>query len=143
MRTDAEKFATYSIEIAPGIFFPALTSGLNATSKRTLSAQAFHVGIRYRIPWEILNNAKIGIEYNRGAKYWQGYNDSSEDPLNKLNTNGNVWDVYYIQPLNKHLMLRFGHTMVQNHYENLLITTPTRVDEIITNTYMLLDAKFF
>jgi len=142
MRTDAENFNSYGVQVGD-TYIPITDSGLNATSKRKLSAQAFHVGLRYRIPCEFMNNAKIGIEYNRGSKYWQGFNNSSEDPLNKLNTNGNVWDVYYIQPINKHLMLRFGHTMVRNHYNNVPVFVPDRVDEKITNTYMLLDAKFY
>ncbi|MCP4714302.1 MAG: DUF3373 family protein [Deltaproteobacteria bacterium] len=100
-----------------------------------------HAGFRYNIPWKVLNNAKFGVEYNHGSKYHSGGNWSSEDPLQKLNNRGGgTWDFYYIQPIDKHFKVRVGYTYLQKRYDGL--PPLKRVDEKITNGYILLDAKF-
>ncbi|MCP4713806.1 MAG: DUF3373 domain-containing protein, partial [Deltaproteobacteria bacterium] len=105
------------------------------------SATAYHVGFRYNIPIDFLNVPKFGVEYNHGSKYWMGNTGASEDPLNKLSTRGYAWDFYYIQPINRNLTLRLGHTLVRNRYK-MGMSGPDHVKQKIKNTYLLLDAKF-
>ncbi len=108
------------------------------------SARAWHVGLRYRLPFEFLNNAKFGIEYNTASKYMFGINAGAQDPLHKMDNRGAAWDFYYIQPLNKHLLMRFGYTVLDARYTGgeIFIGEPKRINSRITNTYVLMDAKF-
>ena len=99
------------------------------------------LGTRYTIPWELMKNPKLGIEYNYGSKYWTNTNQASEDPLRKLNTRGYAWDFYYIQPINKVLSARLGYTWIRNEHPDLG-GEDIRYMQRITNTYLLLDAKF-
>ncbi len=117
--------------------------GLVSDRKRDTNSYAFHVGMRYALPWKALNGSKFGMEYNYGAKYWMGFNNASEDPLHKLNVNGHAWDFYYLQPISKNFNLRVGYTFLHNNYFNQYISKVQDIDEKITNTYLLLDAKFF
>jgi len=117
---------------------------LNLNGKRDHTAYAIHVGTRLNLPLKILNNPKIGIEYNKGSKYLVGSNYASEDPLHKLDTRGYVWDIYYFQPIIKHFSLRAGFTFVHNNYSDSgsYFGQPFRVNQEITNAYCLMEAKF-
>jgi hypothetical protein len=144
-------FAGYSYMLTKGtgvaryqvgpIKIPGL--GLLSDHKRDTNSCAFHVGTRYALPWKVLNGSKFGVEYNYGSKYWMGFNDASEDPLHKLNVNGHAWDFYYLQPITKNFNLRFGYTLLENKYFNQYIGEVQGINENISNTYVLLDAKFF
>lgn len=145
-------FAGYSYMITRGggmaryrigpINIPAY--GLQSTNKnRDTSASAFHVGMRYTLPWELLQTPKFGVEFNYGSKHWMGFNSGSEDPLHKLDVNGHAWDFYYLQPITKNLNFRIGYTMLHNNYYNPYIGDVQDVDETINNMYLLLDARFF
>jgi hypothetical protein len=112
-------------------------------NKRDREGRSVPVGLRYNIPFAALNEPKFGVEYNWGSKYWFSGHFAAEDPLNKLQLNGYCWDFYYIQPLNKNLMLRFGYTRLKREYPELTAQTyPARFEEKVTNAYMLLDARF-
>ncbi len=100
-----------------------------------------YLGGRYTIPFEALNNPKFGIEYNYGSKYWTNTNKGSEDPLGKLNTRGYAWDFYYIQPINKVLSARLGYTWIRQEHPALGKEDDHYMNRV-TNTYLLLDAKF-
>jgi hypothetical protein len=123
---------------------PIMNAGLlneNGNSDRT--AHALHVGFRYTFPWEILNDPKFGFEYNSGSKYWFGLNAGAEDPLMKLDTRGDAYDFYYIQPINENFFFRFGYTMLHRKYSGLWMWgQPPKVTERINNMYLLMDARF-
>ena len=124
---------------------PLLRMGLlndDGTSDRT--AHALHVGFRYTFPWEILNEPKFGFEYNRNSKYWFGLNAGAEDPLMKLDAKGaDVYDFYYIQPINDNFMFRLGYTYLHRKDQGLWMWgQPTSVTERIKNMYILMDARF-
>jgi len=123
---------------------PLQTVGLmsNGDADDDRNAHALYVGMRYNIPWEMLSNPKIGVEYNQGSKYWLGLNGGAEDPLRKLTTRGNAWDFYYLQPITKNFMVRVGHTFVHQRYVYAPVGQPDRLNSDIRNTYMLLDANF-
>lgn len=114
-------------------------------NERDTAAHAWHVGFRYNIPIQALNIPKFGVEYNSGSKYWMTGAWAAEDPFNKLSVNGRCWDFYYIQPINRNLMLRVGYTWLKRDYPMLTRRATSdrpRYEETITNTYLLLDAKF-
>jgi hypothetical protein len=107
------------------------------------AAYAFHLGSRVTLPIDMLKQPKFGIEYNKGTKYWFGFNVGSEDPLHKLDVRGDVWDFYYLQPINKYFMFRLGYTMVdEDHGGFWIYGDRTDVDRKIKNAYLLLDARF-
>jgi len=106
---------------------------------------AFHIGFRFNINNKLLNIPKIGVEYNKGSKNWFGASSASEDPLNKLNIRGQVWDFYYIQPLNNYFYFRLGYTMTWHDYTNntnFYYGNSYIVDHKINNIYLLMDARF-
>ncbi len=139
MRTDAEDPSIWGIGR-----FPVVGLGLlNWEGNSDRNADCYYFGTRINLPIPGLNNPKLGIEFNRGSKYWVGLNPASEDPLHKLDIRGKVWDFYYIQPINKKFMIRFGHTYIDVDHDALMwYGVPDNKDEKIKNTYILLDAKF-
>ncbi|MBF0452110.1 MAG: DUF3373 family protein [Candidatus Magnetomorum sp.] len=115
----------------------------DGTSDR--NAYAVHLGFRYQLPLPKLKNPKLGVEYNYATKYWLGFSDASEDPLHKLSNRGKVWDIYYIQPVNRQLSFRLGYTDVYQDYDfgvSFYFGGPHEIDHHIKNTYFLMDARF-
>jgi len=114
MRTDAKDPSIWGIGSTPyaaiGLF--------NTTGNSDRSANCYYFGGRVNLPIASLNNPKIGIEFNRGSKYWVGLNFGAEDPLHKLDIRGKVWDFYYIQPVTKNFMIRVGHTLADVAHDN-------------------------
>lgn len=58
---------------------------------------ALYTGIRYDVT---KSRTKIGLEYNRGSKYWINFTPASDDVwTSKLGTRGSVYEAYVIQEL--------------------------------------------
>lgn len=117
---------------------------LSADGQDSQTGWSIYAGLRYKIPFEGLNNPKIGFEYNHGSEYWFSFTQGSTDLYNKLATRGDVFDVYYIQPVNKHLFLRAGYTKIKYDYSGSgwHIGQPREVDQELSNVYLLLNCKF-
>jgi len=118
---------------------------LNNDGTSDHDAHCIHIGGRFDVPLPISHPPKLGIEYNHGSQYWANFGEASEDPLHKLATRGEAWDLYLLQPVSRYFMLRFGHTVTRNDYDQNLsfyYGEPLAIDHQITNTYLLLDAKF-
>lgn len=105
---------------------------------------AIYTGLRYSLPLSMLNNPKIGFEYNHGSKYWYTFTFSSIEFYNKLAVRGDVYDIYYIQPFNKYLFARLGYTYIDYDYSGsgFHLGAPQHSDDILTDVYLLLDCKF-
>ncbi len=105
---------------------------------------AIYTGLRYTLSVEMLNNPKIGLEYNHGSKNWFSFTQSSIEFYNKLATRGDVYDIYYIQPVNSNLYARVGYSYLDYDYtmSGAHIGTPRDSDETLSNFYMMLDCKF-
>ncbi len=105
---------------------------------------AYYLGLRYKLPWDAMNGAKVGLEYNHGSKYWWAPLKGTEDPLNKLGTKGEVWDVYYLQPFMHNAMFRLGMTDIQ--YDHKMyggpIGYPSDIDQELVSYYFVLDVNF-
>ncbi len=67
---------------------------------------AIYAGAVFSMPM----NARLGLEYNWGSKYWLNFS-GAEDSLggSKLAARGNVFEAYYIQPIfGENFFLKFG-----------------------------------
>ena len=143
------KLANIDEELADAvgnINIPIITMGLlNDNNDKPYMGYAIHTGLRYTLPLPFLLNPKIGFEYVNNSKNWIGFTLASEDPLHKLDIRGEAKDLYYIQPINKAINIRFGYTYLNHDYDNGLgfyLNTPKPVDWKRTNTYVLVDAIF-
>jgi hypothetical protein len=105
---------------------------------------AVYAGVRYTLPMEALNQAKIGFEYNHGSDYWFSYTWGSSELYNKLATRGDVFDFYYLQPFNDNLFMRTGYTMVNYDYtgSGMHLGKPMESEAELRNFYVTLDVRF-
>lgn len=108
------------------------------------SGYAFYSGLRYSIPFEPLNNPKLGFEYNYGSKYWYSMTVGCPSPFNKLATRGSVYDFYYIQPVNKYLFFRAGYLRAEYDYtlSGLYVGEPEPSNTTLEDVYLLMDIRF-
>lgn len=124
---------------------PIMGGGLlSDDGKGSETGWAFYTGLRYTLPVEMLNNPKVGFEYNHGSKNWFSFTQSSIEFYNKLATRGNAYDVYYIQPFNSNLFARLGYTYLDYDHtmSGIHIGSPMDSDETLSNFYLMLDCKF-
>ena len=105
-----------------------------------------YTGLRYELPVEALKYPKIGLEYSHGSKHWTGLlSAGSGDIINKIGVNGNTYELYYIQPIDKkHMFLRFGAVYMDYDYYNPMMVygSQPESDMSITNYYCLMDVRF-
>lgn len=108
------------------------------------SGSSIFVGTRYTIPYEPLNNPKIGFEYNHGSKYWMSMTMASAEMFNKLSTRGDAYELYYIQPVNDNLFFRAGYTKIEYDYSGSgsHLGKPQKTDTELDNYYFLMDCRF-
>ena len=123
---------------------PASLGLLTNDGKDNKTGWAIYLGLRYTMPIQMLNNPKIGFEYNHGSQYWFTFTQSSIEFYNKLATRGDVYDIYYIQPFNRYLFARIGYTYIDYDYSNsgMHLGKPQDQDDILTDFYILLDCRF-
>lgn len=120
----------------------------------TISGHAFWIGARYTMPIEVLNNPRIGVEYNKGSENWFSFTQGSNDLTNKLATRGTATEVYYIQPINRYAHLRLGAQMIDYDYSgsgyqigapmsmsDAAISVPTTLDKL-NNVYLLFNVAY-
>jgi hypothetical protein len=118
---------------------------LNCDGETDQTAHAVHAGLRYNLPLVKFNSPKIGFEYNYGSKYWFGINAGSADKLNKLDIRGSVWDLYYIQPINRYFMTRLSYTQANFDYDDGMSFyhgEPMEIDHRVSQISIVLDASF-
>lgn len=120
---------------------------LSPDNQDSQSGWAFYTGVRYNIESELLRNPKIGLEYFDGSKYWVGLNISALDPLQKLNTRGSVWEVYWVQPcVENMLQFRTGYQYFDRDYTESLMAglygNPEKTDEEDNVFYFSLEFMF-
>ncbi|MFZ2634698.1 MAG: DUF3373 family protein [Desulfosalsimonadaceae bacterium] len=120
---------------------------LSPDNQKAHEGYAVYTGFRYNFESEMLFNPKLGFEYFTGSKYWVGLNVSAMDPYQKLNTRGDVWEIYYIQPfVEKMLQMRTGYQVIQRDYTESLMAglygPADTADEDDTLFYLSLDFIF-
>ncbi|RJP87751.1 MAG: DUF3373 family protein [Desulfobacteraceae bacterium] len=120
---------------------------LSPDNQESHDGYAVYAGLRYNFEIDALRNPKLGFEYFTGSEYWVGLNVSATDPYQKLNTRGDVWEVYWIQPfVEKMLQMRTGYQVIQRDYTESLLAglygPADTTDEDDTLFYMSLDFIF-
>ena len=119
---------------------------VNGNLGESQDGYALYTGIRYKLPFEGLKNPSIGLEYNHGSEHWNGLlSAGSGDLISKLGVNGDAYELYYIQPIDKkHMFCRIGGVYMDYDYYNpmLFYGSQTKSDMSITNLYFLMDVRF-
>jgi outer membrane murein-binding lipoprotein Lpp len=83
--------------------------------KKSHSGNAIYLGARYDIK---KTGTKIGIEWNRGSKYWLAFTPASDDLwTSKLATRGDVYEAYIIQELPETPISKFGKAYFRLGYQ--------------------------
>jgi hypothetical protein len=108
----------------------------NTASTETQNGDAFWIGARYTLP--VKNKPKIGIEYNKGSKYWMAFTNGPHDTYNKLATRGTAIEAYYIQPINKYSFLRAGMVAMDYKYtgSGVHLGTPTEINSALGSSVL-------
>lgn len=70
------------------------------------TGMSYYVGARGDVP---PTGGKIGVEFNHGDENWFSYTPAADDINQKLAVRGDVFEVYYIQPLTEGLNWRVGY----------------------------------
>jgi len=70
-----------------------------------------------QMPAVFTKDGKIGIEYNKGSRYWRSMT-YGEDTMagSKLAARGKAWEGYYNQPLTKNLDMQLRYTHISYDY---------------------------
>ncbi|MEA3384102.1 MAG: DUF3373 family protein [Campylobacterota bacterium] len=110
--TENGAFAANMAAAANGM--PAVTSGMLGSTK-SQTGSSIYMGIQ--IPAMFTEDGRIGVEYNKGSKYWRSFT-YAEDTMagSKLATRGTAWEVYYTQPLMKSLTFQVRYTSISYDY---------------------------
>ncbi len=85
-------------------------------SPKSETGTSYYVGAN--IPCPIVEDARVGIEYNHGSKYWRSFN-YGEDTLvgSKLSTRGDAYEFYYNLPLlDRFLTAQLRYTYIDYDY---------------------------
>ncbi len=120
---------------------------LSPDNQKSHEGYSVYAGLRYNLESDTLRNPKLGVEYFTGSKYWVGLNISATDPYQKLNTRGDVWEVYWVQPfVEKMLQMRTGYQIIQRNYTESLMAglygPAEKTDEDDSLFYLSLDFIF-
>jgi uncharacterized coiled-coil protein SlyX len=131
-------------EIAPYMNYLYLGSSDNQTSE---TGWAVYTGVRYQLDTIKFKYPKIGVEYFKGSENWIGLNVAGLDPYQKLNTRGEVWEFYWIQPLvAPTLQCRLGYQKVDREYTSTLFAglygKPEKTDEEDSLFYLSMEFMF-
>ena len=85
-------------EISKNPFYEMMGMGLLSSNGdlKKRNGYSIYAGALFPMP----HDARLGLEYNRGSKYWFNFT-GAEDSLigSKLAVRGNVYEAYYIQPV--------------------------------------------
>jgi hypothetical protein len=102
-----------------------------------------YTGVRYSFPWSPEYASRLGFEFNRGTKYHISWSSMSDLLVNKYATKGNALEVYWIQQLmGESLFARLGYVTLMREYQGLYIGPTTKIDQTVSNLYLLLDARW-
>lgn len=131
---------------------PMPNLAVDGAPTKSTTGKAAYAGVRYELPIISLNRPKIGLEYNRGNKYWFSFTPGTDDIFNRLATRGEAIDFYYLQPFNKNLYMRAGYTKITYDYTGSGMPFGQPLDYVkdlgmseepeFHNFYVLLDARF-
>lgn len=76
-----------------------------------------YAGFRYTLPWEALNQTKLGFEWNYGSRYSLSFAVQTDQLVTKLATRGMAYEAYIIVPVNDHLFFRASYVHLDGRYQ--------------------------
>ncbi|MDD2698053.1 MAG: DUF3373 family protein [Arcobacteraceae bacterium] len=84
-------------------------------SDKSETGSSVYLGVQ--MPCLLTEDGRIGIEWNKGSKYWRSFT-YGEDTLagSKLATRGTALEIYYTKPLMKALSFQIRHTRMKYDY---------------------------
>ena len=96
-------------------------NGANATnggmlgSANSQTGNSFWIGANF--PCLLTEDGRIGIEWNKGSKYWRSMT-YGEDTMagSKIAARGTAWEIYYDKPLTKSLKFNARYTKIDYDY---------------------------
>jgi hypothetical protein len=93
---------------------PTVKSGMLG-SNDSETGNSIYIGVQ--VPCPLTEDGKIGLEWNKGSKYWRSFT-YGEDTMaaSKLAARGTAWEIYYIKPLTKSLTLQARYTKIDYDY---------------------------
>lgn len=102
-----------------------------STSIEDRSGHAFWLGSRYT--FENFHNAKIGLEYNQGSKYWASVTNGTDYLVDKLSTKGKAIELYGIYPVNRYSFIKLGalHIDYDYTYSGIYGGEPRKIDSLL------------
>lgn len=113
-------------------------------NKKSHTGNAIYIGARYDFK---KTGTKIGLEYNRGSKYWLTFTPAADDLwTSKLGTRGSVYEAYIIQELPETPIAKLGKAFFRLGYQyykfkytgsNNWIGEPKKIDDLNTTNPML------
>jgi len=122
------------------------SESLNGSLGENRDGNCIYTGLRYRLPVRSMKFPSIGFEFSSSSKYWTGVVASGGgDLINKLDVNGEVYELYYIQPIiRKRMSVRVGGIRMDHDYENLfsIYGDQAESDKRVTWFYFLADVRF-
>ncbi len=87
----------------------------SGTERKNRTGALLYLGGRYDFK---STATKVGLEYNRGSKYWLSFTPASDDILtSKLGTRGNAYEAYIIQEIKSKPISKFGKAFVRLGYQ--------------------------
>ena len=79
------------------------------------SGHSYWVGLQ--MPALITDDARWGIEYNHGSKYWRSMTYAEDTVIgSKIAARGDAKEVYYYQPITKSLSMNLRYTQIDYDY---------------------------
>ena len=137
-------YSLYSDKLA----YPVGLASYDDAKKGPHHGEFVFVGFRYSLPeqlWSFFKDYpfRVGFEFNRGTKYHVIFSAPSDLLINKLSVKGNVFEAYLIQQLvPDHLFMRLGYVYLQREYTGTYIGPTQRVNQLVHNAYLLVDASW-
>lgn len=111
------------------------------------SGHAFWLGARYN-----LGTWAIGAEYNKGSKNWFSLTYAPNDPLNKLATRGDAYEIYISKSISRFANFRLGYIDINYDYtgSGMHVGSPISINDPAaalnikekTNTYLTFNVLF-
>ncbi len=84
-------------------------------SDKSETGSSTWIGIN--MPCPLTDDGRIGIEWNKGSKYWRSVTYAEDTMVgSKIAARGTAWEVYYNKPLTKALTLNARYTKIDYDY---------------------------
>ncbi len=133
--------ASNSAAIANGAVAAKAPGAISEIALNEKSGWAVHLGGRY----DFNKKYKLGYEFFHGSRYWYSFTTSKvSDPINILNTRGNVHNIYGIYQIDINQFLRLSYARIHYDYTNsgFPVGGAEKTDDTINHWVLTYNVKF-